>query len=424
MESATSTPQDKKKGKEPSSAGEQVFNWGTYAGVNWGINTAISVAATEIGFNRPGEYNFLYNGREALVSKFQEGGAALLNMATSDDLISLKDRFLEQASTLTGDNNEAFQKLLDEGLNKQALYTLYAEHGGFEGMAEQLGEGFTSDSVKDVCDLMVKEQANIQSYSALATIISLCAGGFALVIPLMKLEENKLSLVKWADQHIVDPFNKITGNAPETEQEKLEQQEQRQAGYTKIENEPKQGFASEFLSRVFTLVPVYALHMAWSKPENLVKTAGGMITGNEFVNPDPEVGFGGINHYAEIAGNWTGEKVFGLIPESAHDTLGSSFLVSDKFRDAFGGEALEKQTKQYMEWVCTDAAYTTLVASGSFAMTRVLGDMFDKSDDAAEKEQDNSPKNNIVSKPSNRDVQEAQHDGALAKEVNKELVSA
>jgi hypothetical protein len=358
---ATTPPLKQKTG------GEKLFNAGVYYGIGWGVNTASSVYLTDKALNKQsgmfGAWEKLYNAREVAQNWAQECATKLLQ----------KPEILEEAA-------EAFKKVAGKELNNQNLYHLWEQEGrSFEKLAKTLGleleQTLTPETMRELRDYIVQNEANGAGAKSLATIFLLCTGGFLTLIPVKLLEDHKLPLVQFLDEHVVDKFLALTGHAPQTEAEQQQRDATRQQRYQQIEHEPHQTWASEFASRMMAVIPIYTAHTLTGGEYNIIKSGGARLAGVDYVNPDKNVGFAGVGNYLEKAGEYVGNKVLKVAPE-AYRPFGSV----DRF-------------KQNAQWLTGDCCYTWVSATLTYLGSRLLAPILGKKEEGEELP---SAANNVV----------------------------
>jgi hypothetical protein len=396
----TNELQEDKKLSVDHTGGEKVFDIGTYYGIGWVVNALSSVYLTDKAIRSQAGWEWLYNGRVNLIKTFTEFGEKFIEKPELWDVFKNHPEFAGKA------------------LTNQACYDLWEKSGGsFENLAAKLGGSFTTENVKQIRDYIVHNEAMHSSMSALAGIALLCSGGFLLMEPIKQLEDHKLDIVKFLDEKVVDPLAGLTGHAPPSEEEK----QQRQARYEELAAAPKQTRASILVSRLAAVLPIWAAHVACSQPNNIIKAGAAKVAGVEYVNPNPNVGFGGGDHYFDAAGNAVG----GFIAPNAKDPA-----------------AFNKNTGLLIN----DFSYSLVAATATYWFTRLFAPMFDKGaktkdaettliETAQPKTHANAAgtslqeipkpataKNNIV--PLNKLVGDASHQGAVSPETKPELTFA
>ncbi len=340
----------------PKTGGEKLFNIGAYYGINYAGNTGISIYLTDKASNRqPGMFGLwqgLYDNR----IKVQDGLQAFAKGFLKDP----KER-------------KAFQVAFEEELGpltNQALYDLWAEKGqSFSTLAshfkQELGHEITPDTLKEIRDFVVQNEANGAAAKSLGSIVMLCTGGFLTLVPVKLLEDHKLPIVRFLDEHVVDPLLHVTGRGPSTEEEKAKLTADRQARYAQIEHEPHQTWLSELASRVAAILPIYAIHTVTAGEYNIVKSAGARAAGVAYANPDKAVGFVGFDHYLDEAGEKIGNWALKKFPD-IHEPFGSKGFNS------------VTRFKQHAKWLAADSCYTWLSATGTYLGTRLFASALGK----------------------------------------------
>jgi hypothetical protein len=431
--------------KKQLTGGERLFNALDYYGLGWVVNAAIGVASSEVAFNNSnfGRIGFLdhaLDNKNVLFYAREKAVDGAVNIANTcidffyknhDQFETLAkdvgERLVALGADITPETIASLQKL-EISKSKEAFFELYDKLGTYEGIAATLGEGFEAAHLKEAADYLIKKQTSQEVANKVAVLATLCIGGFAVMIPMKMMEDNKRWLVEHLDKHVIDPINSVLGNAPQTEQERAALEEKRQARYREIEEEPQQTWGTMLKSRLGALIPVYALHMAWWNQNNVVKYAQGAFTGQEITNPDPTVGFGGAGHYATTIGEAIENNLVAkIVSPEQYEKLGASLKENAKpFVERLAGgaepeklarlshsEIGKKWLAEKAEWFTADYGYSFIAASGTFALTRFFGNKQE------EKEKKEQAENNIV--PFNRmQTNKMEHKGAVV-DSSKEL---
>jgi hypothetical protein len=228
---------------------------------------------------------------------------------------------------------------------------------------------------------MIKKQTSKEFLEKVAVLATLCLGGYLVMLPMKAMEDNKRDIAEFIDNNVVDPVAGLIGKGAKTEEEKAEIKAQRAQRYAEIEQEEKPSIGDLLWSRTLALLPLYTLHLAWWNENNAIKYAGGLATGQEITNPDPNIGFGGMGHYAKKAGEFFGEKIHNSLPNFAKngidnhlDNVGAAFF-NDKPK--LVGKQLEANlayVKTLTEWAMVDIIYSSVAATGTYVFTKIAGE--------------------------------------------------
>ena len=355
--------------KSKHTLGEDIAIALDYWGLGWGVNSALGVLSAEFAFNRAG--NPLYNTVKFLMEK---AGGGVDNIFHNIDKLLHDGKLteaLEQISTQLSDNDAI--KILQEGTYKEAFYKLHQELGGYEGIASHLGEELDAEQVKKVADFMIKKQTSKEFFEKVAVLATLCLGGYLVMLPMKAMEDNKRDIAEFIDNNVVDPVAGLIGKGAKTEEEKAEIKQLRQQRYAEIEQEEKPSIGDLLWSRTLALLPLYTLHLAWWNENNALKYAGGLTTGQEITNPDPNVGFGGMGHYAKKAGDFLGEKIYNNMSDGAKQVSSNLAPEISKIKD-HDFSANKAWFSEKMEWAMTDVLYSLVAATGTYVFTKIAGE--------------------------------------------------
>jgi hypothetical protein len=354
-----------------------------YYGLGWAANAGIGVLTTEYAFNRSG--NFIYNTREKAVDFAMNMAEKIFHNVELEELTKNIGARLNE-NGLGGEAAKILQEQAKDGKFKQAFYDLHSQNGGYEGIAKMLDNSLDAEKIKEAADHMIKKQGGRELFNTAAVLATLCVGGFAVMVPMKLMEDNKRWLVEQLDHKVVDPINSIIGKAPKTDEAKAELEQKRQQRYEEIEAEPQQTWGSMLTSRIIALVPLYALHAAWWNENNAIKYAGGAIAGAEITNPSPEIGFGGVGHYAKKTGNLVGGKIYDILPDNWQGGITNHVTNhADKFAE--GADIGKRWFSQKAEWLMFDYIYAFVAATTTEKLTGKLVKVFDKNNDEQEKPQ-------------------------------------
>ncbi len=379
---------DKENSKEEEHApkktgGEHAFNFTSWFLFGWIINSLSGVATAEYANNRPGSWAY---GAKRWA---QEHAANIYewvnNKISPKDIQELQKIFLKRVSQVDLPDEVVKQFIKDgvfnaKGEHNQAFYDLFQQEGGFKEVADKLGKGFSAENIEQLRNHMLRQETGRDTIATLATLLALCAGGFIVMVPIKLMEDNKRPMVEWLDKHVVDPFKQITGQAPATAMEKERLEEQRKERYDYFSQTEKQTWASVLKSRLVGLIPIYVFHLSMGGKNNIVKLGQEKITG-DYVNPDPNVGFGGVGHMAEQFGNWAGASAHNITPDSAKQHIANQW-VTDEFRNNHslpaGGDHSKRWMQEKLEWLAIDVGYSFFATVFTFGLSRIFGK---KSDD-------------------------------------------
>ncbi len=423
---------------ENQTGGEKLFNWVAYQGLGWltnafvGIQTykmstdkdALKSAQEKVAQNEQDGVNGIkafadkagmktreavFNAREGAVNWSRENVAdkiflengeykspaterVIKAVSNAKDLETGMPLFLDahasqdkvkNGTVVFSDKIPAFNK--DNA--QQFFFDRFSESGNnFDALAEATGQSV--EDIKLARDTMVNHKRWRDASKTIATATAISAGGFAVMIPIKIMEDNKLPLVKKFDK-VVDKFNELTGNGFASEFDKQQTMEKREERYKEIEEEPKQTWSSVLTSRVLSVVPFYFIYAGIANKDNIISGAAAKISGNEYNNLD--AGFQGWEKHAEDGSKFAIDKarmipvVGGKIPENG--TQGHKGLVDT------------------VQMYATDMTFSYLVANVTYGMTRlfapILGntDNVPKADDAEKAPQkvNEEAKNNIQS---------------------------
>lgn len=391
--------------------GEKLFNATSWYGLGWVANALSSVFLTEYAINRPDSrllgFINLYEARKGLEGLLQGGANRITDWLKPQDIEQVQRLFSDNAPQLEAQCAGATQAIraivatLNQQVNQpdgmtinKAFHELYdkmgGKNGGFENIAKAIDGSATAQQMEQLKNHLVRMDVSKKTVVTLAAIIALCSGGFLLMAPIKWMEDNKRDLVDFFDHKVIDPINAAFGNAPLTDADIRELEAKRQARYDYIENhEAKQTWGSVLSSRFLTLLPIYALHMAWWNEENVVKAAHEKLSG-QYLNPDPSVSFGGVKHYLRMLTDPVGGFVYDrMMPASMQSGLATHAMhPSDTHTPR---EWVQEKT----EWLATDFAYSLLAATATFHLSR----LFAKEQEEPQQTEDDtthSPKNNAV----------------------------
>jgi hypothetical protein len=394
---------DVKVSQKSDATCEKTFHDFIYYGLGWGVNAGIGVVATEYAFNRSG--NVIYNAREKMV----DGALSLADKIFHNPELEQFTRTIGEKLFESGINNEAANILKEQakdGKFKQAFYDLYKNNNGYAGIAELLGEGFNPEKVKQAADHMIKKQSGKELFNTGAVLATLCVGGFAVMVPMKYLEDNKRWLIEQLDHKVFDPINSMLGKGPKDEEAKAELEERRQQRYDEIESEPKQTWSSMLTSRIAALVPLYIVHAAWWNESNAIKSVGGALSGAEITDPSPDSGFGGVGHYAKKIGNAIGDKIYDTLPDNWQNNI-TDHVKNNTDKFVASEEIGKRWFSQKTEWLIFDYIYAFIAATTTEKLTEKLASVFDKSEDENKK-----------SEPFSK-VEAAIHGGSLQERFNQ-----
>ncbi|TAF15126.1 MAG: hypothetical protein EAZ74_02510 [Alphaproteobacteria bacterium] len=317
MEALEHTQTDEKSKIPEKTQGEKIFDFTNYYGINFFLNSFLSIVAADFAQYRPLAPTLNLFGKEHnLFSMFSDAidwgskqGQAFRNFLvtnketfTKEDIIKAANDLKHNLPSLLAD--APIKELVAKGQYTRAFYDINKAN---------INIGLQGELKQEVMQHISRSQVIGDAAKSLAGIVALCAGGWLLMFPVKALEDNKVAVTRWMDEKIADPIEAMLGKAPKNEIEANIKQEQREARYDYIDrSSPRQSAASVIIGRAMALLPIYALHISWWKENNVIKHTAGKIAGVE-ANPDPEVGFGGAGKYIE----GVGEKAFGALYENS-----------------------------------------------------------------------------------------------------------
>lgn len=392
---------------ENQTGGEKLFDLVAYQGIGWLANMAVGVGAYNLSKDIDGfqdakataqadEPNMLknignqinYRTRQAIVNTRQGLVDFSTNKADNAFLDSNGEyRLAATRDTLRALNKETFDQLHQNGAIGKVPENYFDANGnvkldtaeklffdqydkGFDKFSKQLNvEGINADTIKDARNNMVAHQRWRTAGNTVATATAISAGGYAVMIPIKIMEDNKLPLVKIFDKAL-DKVNNVIGNGFASEFDKQQTLEKREERYKEIENEPKQTWGSMFASRVISVTPFYLIYAGLAEKNNVISGAAATLGGNEFSNPDK--GFQGWEHHVDQASNFALNKSRDLP------------FIGDKIPQA-GTKAFE-EFKGGTNMIATDLAFSYLVANVTYGMTRVLAPILGNTDNVVKDE--------------------------------------
>jgi hypothetical protein len=370
------TEEGQKQNSPAHTEGEKLFDTVNYFGLGWFVNTASSLYLTEKAIHGGAGWDWLKNGRQSLIDGCTKFG---LDRIDSPTLNAQQKQLFDKITDIAGNNAADIQTLWDKGHLNEAFYELRKSAGGsFEKLAEAAGSTFTPETMKELRDYTVRQNVTATTANTVATIMSICAGGFLVMLPMKIMEDHKLPITKFLDAHVAEPFQNLTGKAPKTQEEREQYEAEKQARYDAIERAPKQTWKSIITSRLAAVVPIWVAHAMWAQPNNIIKSSANFIAGNDYANPNVNVGFGGLNHYTELAGNKVGGVILDHLPTKLSDAIQNTGRGAEGF-------------KQKTDWFLQDFFYSYIVANSTYQFTRIFGPMFGKEQGAGEASPPPSP---------------------------------
>jgi hypothetical protein len=381
-----------KNTSDNQTGGEKLFDWIAYQGIGWIANAGLGVATESVSKNKDAmeaarervaenkllganpfksaldqasytTRSVLYNARQFATEASQN---AADNMFMKDGQYKLADtrdvlNVLNQENVTANAAIGTIPKDYFDANGKVKLDTaerLFFEQydKGFDRFAERLNaEGITGDTIKSARDNMMAHQRWRTTGKTVATAVAISAGGYAVMIPIKLMEDNKLPLVKMFDK-VVDNFNASIGRGFSSEFDKQQQMAKREERYKEIEAEPKQTWASVLISRVVSVTPFYFIYSALASENNVISGVAAKVGGNEY--SDPDKGFRGWEHHVGQVGDVVFDKgknlplINKMIPEE--------------------GSANYAASKNQFETLITDFTFSYLVANATYGMTRLF----------------------------------------------------
>lgn len=202
---------------------------------------------------------------------------------------------------------------------------------------------------------------------------SLLTGGFAVLAPIKWLEDHKIEMVKAYDARYGD-------TSPEA-------QAQREAAYARLENEPRQSWASVLGSRMLAMVPFYGFTgIAMKENQWLARVTDGQLYGERLITRAAR-GIDAALHRTDAAA---------LAQLAEKNRLYPNQTVNDLARGV-----MERPTTALADYTITEATTSSMVAAFLYGFTRLSAPVLGHAPNAA-----NPPSGNRPATPENlvRDI--------------------
>lgn len=358
---------------EPAKTGGEILFDRLAYDVIGGVGTMVlSVGITKLAndktLNSSGKMNPLARANSWVQNKSSDAAERFI----TDD----NGTFQEIANKIRNDDSIKGQTLFDPNHKdynpQQFFYNQWSagNQNSFDALATNIGH--SAADVENTRDYFVNLNRAKSISLNFATGMFLGSGGFLTMIPIKLMEDHKLEITQFLDEKVLDPMRNSFGKAAATNYEL----EARQERYDHIRTSKQQSWGSLLGSRLATLVYIVPAYTAVAGEDNIIKSA--LKPNNQkYVNPNPKVGFGGVEHHAK----------------AMTDTIADKALSYD----AISSHISEKDFKEGAKILALDGLLTIIASQSTYAFTRVLGPLIGKEPDVAEN-------NNIV------DISQTQQD--------------
>ncbi|TAE33274.1 MAG: hypothetical protein EAY65_05075 [Alphaproteobacteria bacterium] len=425
MEALEHTQTDEKSKIPEKTQGEKIFDFTNYYGINFFLNSFLSIVAADFAQYRPLAPTLNLFGKEHnLFSMFSDAidWGSKQGQAFSNFLVTNKETFTkEDIIKAANDLKHNLPSLLADAPIKELVAKGQYTRAFYDINKANINIGLQGELKQEVMQHISRSQVIGDAAQSLAGIIALCAGGWLLMFPVKALEDNKVAVTRWMDEKIADPIEAMLGKAPKNEIEANIKQEQREARYEYIDrSSPRQSAASVIIGRAMALLPIYALHISWWKENNVIKHTAGKIAGVE-ANPDPKVGFGGAGKYIE----GVGKGAFGALYDNKSLPLFKNF--ADTYHPKHLKDAQDPKSSYVMEgkeWfqnigaLLSSEMFYSLGAAFAFEnISKGLSAVFhkDKTEEQPEVAQNSAPSENL---------KETQHEGRVEEKQQLQAMRA
>ena len=372
-----------------STPGERKFNKLDWFGVNYGLNSAISIYASDVAHNG-WLHTFYQRMNEKLSNTF-------LFQHRPEGAFSEHDRDMLDAF-----QRHARQHLIDDNVvTADAARAMSAADVARaltpDDLIQKLGQSnknaFISTAVQnpllrhlnlDNLPKLEKEAAqfmNARNSAKLMTGFTLLGvGGWLLIAPVKWLEDRKASLVTHFDDQYIKSHNVTAAEVDAID-----------VRHKEIKKEPKQSWSSVFLSRATTYPLIIAAYLSFGpgKGSNWISRAA------THVNPEETGLLGHVSKYNGsdvVAERWANKTVKGFnesdftkdLTRTVEPLLDKGPLKwhekrqasDDRFANSFVPRSGHDRLKQIVGNTYTEMVYSLGMATMTFIASRILGPIF------------------------------------------------
>lgn len=353
----------------PHTAGEKLFNAGTYYGIGWILNAITSVVITDQVRNVRGAPLF-----DSVAERFKDSAmfrqGKLQNAEEkaigSQAFGQLTDKLKQEVAREHGaeafiqthpEHSKSFNAKLGHVLEQfEADVKLAKQNKPAENLQKIIGEHFKDgheDGFLEKLKLGMETALSKRKAGSLFTITALCSGGFIFMFPIKWLEDRKEKLVIKADD--------MLGQKDKT----FEEQQLIEARHKQIAREPDQSLGSVFASRLAGVGLVLGINYGLGQPKNILSHMGIQYKGND--------------HYFEKAG----EKISHYLQNPANPKLKSMSDGWIKKFDKTNATLVAEKGEQFAqsgatrlgrlaEFSVADMGYSFIAATTMYVTSRLL----------------------------------------------------